>query len=632
MAGSFRIGAGAVLIALLSQGSLGSQGSRGSGVARMDAIAIDAQGRPVRDLGPADFEIIEGGSPRPIESVQFIGIDGTLPAADSPGPIETSDEEQTEAARDGTRLFAIFLDEYHVSPGPGVARVRAALTEFVDRNLGPRDLALIVKPLDSLPNLRLTRDRSAVRNAIATFDGRKGDYTPRTAFEQDYIASTPPRVDEVRAQVVVSALNAIAVHLGTLRGGRKTIIVISEGFGRVSRRRGDPVGLPSVDTVVRSANRSGVSIYPIDPRALAVDVDAGGVDPRDGAAAGAEAASDIDTLRALAQGTDGHAILSTTDVNAGFAGIVSDSSGYYVIAFQPAFQEETGRFHAVTVRATRPGVALRTRTGYWEPVPDAAAALRALEPVVPPMAHHASPLIRPWFGFTRADDGKTRVQFVWEPAGRIPGDRPRTESPVRVRLNVLNADGTLAFEGIVGTASQSGGTEQRPDALAGGEQPDAPQAAFDILPGRVYLRMQIEDETARLLDTDVRDLVVRPVAGPVALGTALVLRARNAREFRSLDSDPAANPVVTRQFSRTERLLIRIPVYASDGIPDLTVRLATAKGQGMRELAVTAEPGSNVRRIDLPLAGLAPAEYRIEFLATKGDATAQDSLTFRVTP
>ena len=34
---------------------------------------------------------------------------------------------------------------------------------------------LIVKPLDSLPNMRLTRDREAILKAIGAFEGRKGD-------------------------------------------------------------------------------------------------------------------------------------------------------------------------------------------------------------------------------------------------------------------------------------------------------------------------------------------------------------------------------------------------------------------------------------------------------------------------
>ncbi len=592
------------LLAAVVQTGTAASDRPGPSLVRLDAIAADAGGRLVQDLEVEDFEILEQGVPRQIESVQFIRADGTLQADDTLHPIASSADERAEAGRDGARLFAIFLDEYHVSPGPAVDLVRAALNEFVEKRLGPRDLVLIAKPLDSLPNLRLTRDPAAIRDAIATFDGRKGDYTPRTAFERNYIAPDPARIDGVRTQIVTSALNAIASHLGALKGGRKTIILVSEGFAPPPRRRG--AALPSIDTVIRSANRSSASIYPIDPRALADPaVDHAAVEPSDQDA--------VNTLRTLAADTDGHAILATAELGAGVQRIVSDSSGYYVIAFQPANSRDTGRFHAVDVRVKRPGVALRTRPGYWEPLPDAAAVLRGNTPAAPTLPRHASPLIRPWFGLTRADEGRTRVQFVWEPAARVPGDRSRAGVPARAILNVLDADGTLLFESTVDAAGGS-------------------RAVFDVAPGKVQLRIQIEDDSAKLLDTDVRELVVEPLAGPVALGTAQVLRARNALEFRTLDGNLDAVPVVTRQFSRAERLLIRVPAYASEGTAIVVAQLVSGMGQIMRELHVVSTPTSAMQSIDLPLSGLASGEYRVELTATSGGARAQDSIPFRVTP
>jgi len=577
---------------------------------RLDAIAADAGGRLVRDLKADDFEILEQGTPRPIASVQFVSTNLAVPVGnEAPKSIESSADERLEAD-DDARLFAIFLDEYHVSAGPTVERVRTAMTEFLARELRPRDLVLIARPLDVLPSLRVTRDREAIREAIAAFDGRKGDYTPRTAFERNYIASDPDRVDGLRSQIVASALNAIASHLGSLKGGRKTIILVSEGFAPPPRRR-EGAALPSVDTVIRSANRSGASIYPIDPRALALEPGAVEMEQAPITPADQDAQR---TLRTLAAETGGLAILTNREVYAGVQRIQSDASGYYVIAFQPANTQSTGRFHAVDVRVKRPGVALRTRPGYWEPVPDASAILRPVSTVAPLLRQHASPLIRPWFGLTRAEAGKTRVRFVWEPAARVPGDRSRTGVPARAILNVLDEKGAVMFERSVD---------------AGGSSP----AVFDLTPGRVQVRIEIEDDSAKLLDTDVRDLVVEPLAGPVALGTVQVLRARSAREFRALEENLDAVPAVTREFNRTERLLIRVPAYAPEGAPVVTARLLTARGQAMRELPVTApSPPSSLQSIDLPLSGLASGEYRVEVIASSGRDTAHDSITFRILP
>ena len=88
-----------------------------------------------------------------------------------------------------------------------------------------------------------------------------------------------------------------------------------------------------------------------------------------------------------------------------------------------------------------------------------------------------------------------------------------------------------------------------------------------MAPGRLRLRMTIQDVAAQEIDRDVRELSIRDLRGGVAIGTPEVLRSRNAREFRSLDV-AAAVPVVAREFSRTERLLIRFPAYGpSDAAP-----------------------------------------------------------------
>ena len=150
-------------------------------------------------------------------------------------------------------------------------RVRDALTRFVDETLGPRDLLAVMRPLDSIFAIQMTRDRGQVRERLDAFEGRKADYTPRNAYERNYFAGTPARIDQVRAQVTTSALNALAVHLGSLNNeARKTLVVVSEGLPRVDRRRGLE-SLPTIDSVIRSANRSNVSIYAVDPRESIAD-------------------------------------------------------------------------------------------------------------------------------------------------------------------------------------------------------------------------------------------------------------------------------------------------------------------------------------------------------------------------
>ena len=214
------------------------------------------------------------------------------------------------------------------------------------------------------------------------------------------------------------------------------------------------------------------------------------------------------------------------------------------------------------------------------------------------------------------------MTVVWEPATRVPGDRGRRNAS-RIVLTVLAKDGTTLFEGPLMPTGPAAMEEQ-------GVTPS--RAVFDAAPGSLRLRMSVQDATAQVLDSDVRDLSVPDFRRDVAIGTPAILRARNAREFRQLD-DAAAVPVASRVFSRTERLLIRFPAYGpADAMPTLSAKLLSRSGQSMRMLTVApaATPGG-ANEIDLPLAGLAAGEYLIELTATSSGGEAKDRVGFRVT-
>ena len=191
----------------------------------------------------------------------------------------------------------------------------------------------------------------------------------------------------------------------------------------------------------------------------------------------------------------------------------------------------------------------------------------------------------------------------------------------RLVLTARSSDGAVLFEGPVA-----------PTGPAAIDDPAAipSRVVFDMPSGRLRLRMSIQDAASTVLDQDVRDLSVRDLKGDVAVGSLEVLRARNAREFRTLDA--AAVPVASRDFSRSERLLIRCQAYGPAGAPPaLSAKLLDRMGHAMRALAVTPAPAAGDNTIDLPLAGLAPGDYAIEVTATSGAREATDRIAFRVT-
>src|SRR4051812_45303306 len=113
----------ALAIASLHAGATNLQ-STNLQLVRIDVIAADARGRVLDNLKPAEFELKDDGVAQPIENVRFV-----QPSAESP------------------RLVAVFLDEYHVS-AESTSHVRDALSRFIDRDLQPNDLLVVMRPLD----------------------------------------------------------------------------------------------------------------------------------------------------------------------------------------------------------------------------------------------------------------------------------------------------------------------------------------------------------------------------------------------------------------------------------------------------------------------------------------------------
>jgi VWFA-related protein len=557
-----------------------ADGSAATQTVRIDVVASDARGRAIDTLTAADFDVRDDGIPQTLDAARFVRT--------------SSDDE---------RLIAIFLDEYHVSAG-ATARVKEAMARLLAEQIGPRDLVVVMKPLDSVFGIRLTPKGDEARAAIDSFEGRRGEYDARNAYERNFMAGVPARIEAARTQVAISAMNALAIHFSSYADRRKTLIVVSEGIGNVERRRGLEY-LATLDTVARSAQRSNVSIYVVNPG----DATGGG-----------------NGLSTLADDTAGRVMAG--DVDAGLRRALADASGYYLLTFR-ASRPDDGRFHAVQVRLKKPaGTQLLARSGYYAPAPDEALRkallARATEPkIVPPAepAPRSSPLIKPWFGLSRGADGRTRVTFVWEPAANPSGDR-RRRTAARITLTAIAPDNSILFEGPLAPTG--------PAVLS---EPDAPaaRAVFEMPPGRLRTRITILDAAQTVLDTDVRSISVRDMAAGVTIATPTVLRARNAREYRTLDGDTAV-PVSSREFSRTERLRVRFSAYGPPGAAiEVSARLLSRMGP-MRALAVAAAAGApGQSEIDVPLAGLAAGEYLIEISARGAAGEAKDVVDFRVT-
>jgi hypothetical protein len=205
----------------------------------------------------------------------------------------------------------------------------------------------------------------------------------------------------------------------------------------------------------------------------------------------------------------------------------------------------------------------------------------------------------------------------------------------------MSADGSASYfrgkvpetAGAAPAGDGNGNGNGNDSAPASSAAPAAPaRVTFEAKPGTVDLRLSVEGAHAQVLDTEMRQITVPDLTAPqVTLGTVEVLRGRTPREFQQLKQNPDAVPVATREFRRTERLLIRVPAYGPGGQPPaLTAQLLNRQGQKMSDLPIAPVPSTSDQQVDLPLASLAPGEYLVEVKAA-GDANARQLVGFRVT-
>jgi hypothetical protein len=181
-------------------------------------------------------------------------------------------------------------------------------------------------------------------------------------------------VERIRRQVSLSALEGLAVKLGSLREGRKAIILVSEGYTAMlppQLRDPSPACRASATPPRQSAggenslNEERAQFFrrvrhaagtaatcstpptattrPSTRSTRAGCPPASSTSPTTSACGRARShcAQTMDTLRVLAEKTDGRAIVNRNDLARGMQQIVRDSSAYYLLGYNSSRPRRT---------------------------------------------------------------------------------------------------------------------------------------------------------------------------------------------------------------------------------------------------------------------------------------------------
>jgi VWFA-related protein len=351
---------------------------------QVDAVVTDSKGQPVKDLQAEDFEILQDNKPQVITNFSFIAL-GSRGAAPAPKTTAVKNAPPVPPARIRSgqvkRTVALVVDDIGLS-FESIYQVREALKKFVDQQIQPGDLVAIIRTGAGIGALQqFTSDKRMLYAAIDHIKFNALGRVGLSSFAPLGSASGNPDFDNERAQIFsVGTLGAIRYVVDGLREvpGRKAVVLFSENL-KLFRDEGSNRVQDEVRRLTDAANRSSVVIYSIDPRGLQVHGLTAADDTRGMSAADISnvpmqrSQDEYDSregLVVLAHETGGRFFSNTNDISGAVKAVMQDTEGYYLIGYHPnaeTFDQKTGqpKFHKVAVRVKRPGLRVRSRTGFY---------------------------------------------------------------------------------------------------------------------------------------------------------------------------------------------------------------------------------------------------------------------------
>jgi VWFA-related protein len=670
---------------------------------RLDLVVRDKAGRLVEDLRADEVQVFEDGKACAVQSFRLIQAEGpTAPrraeAPETPPAAKPAGDPRAPAGSgDGlVSVVALVFDQL----GPEAAKnARAAALQLGGRSFPKGSVFAVFKIGQGLAILQsFTEDRALLPAAIdkattgvdrardpsrsAEFDNateeaftvaRRAQAAAKAegaavadarflAMEARMLRFSDRVTREVQGQASLQPLLAIAYGL-TLVQGRKSLLYFSEGLTV------PPAVEEAFRATVSAANRANVSVYAFDARGLLVRSPSEETKLALGLATestlgeqqgggGPEGMLTADTvldalrlnrqgvLRDLAESTGGFLVAETNDLRPGLERVVSDLRAYYEVGYTAPDPKADGRWRAISVKVSRPGVVVRTRRGYYALPPGSPAVLPYELPLAEALA--ASPMPR---------DVEHRAATL-----RFAGGEAETETLVWVEvplagLSLIRAEAT--FQGHV---SLLGEVKDEKGTLVARMSHDVPiegplaemeaarqrttvvKRTLRLPPGRYVLETAVQDRESGRVGVRRTGFEI-PAPGPsLSLGSVAIVRADDAGPVAPAPDDPLragalrATPLLGRSFPEgTPAVSLLLSLYAGPSAAPPEVELEFRR-DGQTVAHATPElpapdAGGRITYVgSFPTAGLAPGRYEVWVRGRLGDTEATEATAFTITP
>jgi VWFA-related protein len=311
----------------------------------LDVVVSDSAGKTVSDLEPFDFSVLDENQPRKI--LGFRRIDGAVGSKADP-PVEVD----------------IVLDAVNL-PYQAAARLRLEIDKFLRENNGhlTQPVSIFIFGSDGL---RMQPAPSKDGNALATMldqsvgtvrarDLSGGVYSLQEQFQDSY-----------------KTVSGIAENMSR-KPGRKVLIWLGPGWPLLTERFFIQTDV-SRETYYRQIaglqnklREARITIYSLFTIAGVTNT------LYEGYLKPVREIRKMEigdmALQALAVHTGGRVLDPSNDVKGQIDSCVAEIGEYYTLAFMPPYTDKRDEYHDLKVQVNRPGVTVRTITGYYNEAP-----------------------------------------------------------------------------------------------------------------------------------------------------------------------------------------------------------------------------------------------------------------------
>jgi VWFA-related protein len=310
---------------------------------KIDVVVIDEAGQPVVGLTQRDFTLLENKKPQPILS--FRAVNGVVGTGNADPPVEV-----------------ILLVDVTNTPVEVVGYERDQIEQFLRRNSGRlmQPTSLIVFDDQGVKGLpRPTRDGNQLADELKRAEATTPSVPLTLQTESD------------RASMSLKALQRITEAAKT-NAGRTMLIWVGAGWPmledpRYQFAKQDYATLfDRVVTISGEMRESRVALYSIYPTDPTTEL---GIQHYRNFLRAAPSANQVRpgnlALPVLAIHSGGRALDAPADLTNEIASCIAEAKFYYTLGFDPVNANHVDEYHELGVRVDRPGLKVRTVTGYY---------------------------------------------------------------------------------------------------------------------------------------------------------------------------------------------------------------------------------------------------------------------------